>query len=151
MNLLQNAIWSSAINFSDLWIMFAVTEKHYLPQNFIYAKKAKTSKGSLLLGLKMFSPVRRKVQRKHSISRQNKGNCQICVKLVTAGVSRCLLSRALKCFCCRAKVPQCKHSNIEGRNGLTRPIVICFCYAQKISSSIPFGYIAVPIMSYDKG
>ena len=91
-------------------------------KNIIYLKisfmQKKTKTSSLLLGLKMFSPVRRKVQRKHSISRQNKGNCQICVKLVTAGVSRCLLSRALKCFCCRAKVPQCKHSNIEGRNGL---------------------------------
>ena len=128
------------------------TLRHYLRQNSFYDKKAKTIKGSLmLLGLKMFSPVRRKVQRKHSISRQNKGNCQICVKLVTAGVSRCLLSRALKCFCCRAKVPQCKHSNIEGRNGLTRPIVICFATLKKITSSIPFGYIAVSIMSFDKG
>ena len=122
--------------------MYAVTEN--LKISF-YDKKSKPSKGSLLLGLRMFSPVRRKVQRKHSISRQNKGNCQICVKLVTAGVSRCLLSRALKCFCCRAKVPQCKHSNIEGRNGLTRPIVICFCYAQKSPVQYLLGTLLFPL------
>ena len=82
--------------------MFAVTEKHYLPQNFIYAKKAKTSKGSLLLGLKMFSPVRRKVQRKHSISRQKQRElsnlCETCDSwcfevFIVAGAQVFLLSR----------------------------------------------------------
>ena len=74
MNLLQNAMWSSAINFSDLWIMFAVTEKHYLPQNFIYAKKNKNKQRLPVAGAKDVFPCQTESSKKTlNISTKTKG------------------------------------------------------------------------------